>query len=36
MYLNMFPSSYTYVKPVNNYGVKHRNSMIKNTFDEDI
>lgn len=35
MYLNMFPSSYTYVKPVNNYGVKHRNSMI-NTFNEVI
>lgn len=33
MYLNMFPSSYTYVKPVNNYGVKHQNSMI-NTFNE--
>lgn len=35
MYLNMFPSFYMYVKPVNNYGVKYRNSM-KNTFDEDI
>lgn len=35
MYLNMFPSSDTYVKPVNNYGVKHRNSMI-NTFNEVI
>lgn len=36
MYLNMFFSFYMYVKFVNNYGVKYRNLMIKNIFDEDI